>query len=77
MIRFIDLGTQICHPDDDDPIPEFAFYDTVTDRFLEIEGTQTWASWNDFEDDYDEYVNYKFYPLERFKSLVHDKYKDG
>jgi hypothetical protein len=39
MIRFIDLDDQITEGDN-----EFAFYDTVTDRFVEIFGSVTWPT---------------------------------
>lgn len=45
MIRFIDLKGQI----DDDPT--FAFFDTVTDRFVDLNGEQTWDSVSDFKAD--------------------------
>lgn len=45
MIRFINLTGQIC-PDDD---LEFAWYNTITDRFFEIEDCQTWHSWKEFQ----------------------------
>ena len=47
MIRFIDLGDQILEGE-----PEFAWYTTITDTFIEIGGNQTWYSWKDFEEDF-------------------------
>lgn len=46
MIRFIDLKGQI----DDDP--RFAFYDTITDMFVNLDGDQTWDCVNDFRKDF-------------------------
>ena len=50
MICFIDLGNQI------DPMLEgtkhFAWFDTVTDSFEEYDGEQTWESWEDFKEAY-------------------------
>lgn len=58
MIRFIDLGRQIFAlytPEEEaecadlDLPRSFAFFDTITNLFLEIDGEQTWTSWEDFE----------------------------
>ena len=46
MIRFIDLGDQIL-----EGMREFAWFDTVVDRFIEFNGTHVWDSWEDFESD--------------------------
>ncbi len=65
MIRFIDLKEQIT----DDF--EFAWYDTILDRFLEFSGSQTWDSWNEFERDFGPTEN-----IQRFKNLFpKDKFK--
>jgi hypothetical protein len=52
MIKFINLGSQI-YPNDPET-NSFAFYDTLTDRFLTYGGVQAWDSWEDFEDDFEE-----------------------
>ena len=53
MIRFIDLTNQILTPcDDDDKNYEFAFYNTVNDRFIDLCGNQTWHTVKDFLDDF-------------------------
>ena len=44
MIRFIDLRGQITA----DREPHFAFFDTVRDRFLDINSEQDWHSIEDF-----------------------------
>lgn len=39
MIRFIDLGKQIALDSDDDDYPrQFAFFDTIYDQFVKING---------------------------------------
>ena len=45
MLRFIDLTGQITSGF------EFAWYDTVTDKFVAFNGIQTWDCWEDFEED--------------------------
>lgn len=44
MIRFIDLRTQGTGG-------RFAFWDTVTDRFVELSGSQVWETLGEFLDD--------------------------
>lgn len=48
MIRFVDLGTQLCEMDEEH---RFAFYNTISDHFEMFSGSQTWESWADFEQD--------------------------
>jgi hypothetical protein len=51
MIRFINLTGQIsgmCLPKENQT-PCIAYYDTVIDRFLEVDGEQTFSSLEDFE----------------------------
>ena len=65
MIRFIDLGDQItcdgCH--------QFAFFDTIRDKFIEFDDYCTWSSWEEFEECYD-YDDTSFpNNLERFRRL--------
>jgi len=47
MIRFINLTNQIT-----EDTKEFAFYNTVTDKFIEFSENQTWQSIDDFIQDY-------------------------
>ena len=47
MIRFVYIGDQIVEGGTD-----FAWFDTVRDRFVEFNGTHAWDSWSDFVDDY-------------------------
>ena len=44
MIRFVDLGEQICEGK-----REFAFFNTVPDSFIELDGVQTFCCQYDFE----------------------------
>lgn len=71
MIRFIDLGKQI-GGEDEEWLREFAFFNTVSCRFIEYDGSQTWNCWTDFERDWKNPNSTKDYSLERFKSLVPD-----
>jgi len=67
MLRFIDLTGQIT-----EDVFEFAWYDTVTDKFLDFEGFQAWRSWDDFVLDWDPDKHPQF-PLERFEALFPKK----
>jgi len=75
MIRFIEIGDQIrCEVvlEDDVPAKEFAWFDTRTERFIDIDGTQTWLCWADFEQDYNDAVASGHPPygeLQRYKRL--------
>lgn len=64
MLRFINLTGQITEGDH-----EFAWYDTIIDKFLEFNGIQTWSTWEDFEQDYDGD------DIKRFKGLFGGIYK--
>ena len=46
MIHFIDLGEQILEGE-----RKFAFYNTVSDMFLNYNGNQVWNKWVDFQTD--------------------------
>lgn len=48
----------------------FAWFDTVTEKFLEYCGTQVWETWNEFEQDWIEDVSHTP-PIERFKTLFY------
>lgn len=64
MIRFVDLNDQIV-----EGVHEFAFYDTVTDTFVDFDGSQTFDSIKSFE---------SYCPKEkqeRFLKLISQKYK--
>lgn len=65
MIRFIDLRAQSTGH-------RFAFWDTVTDRFVEFSGSQAWETLDEFRGDYatsrgDEKSRYP--ELSRFEQL--------
>lgn len=44
MIRFIDLREQNIGA-------KFAFFDTITNRFITYDGNAAWDDWPDFNDD--------------------------
>jgi hypothetical protein len=50
MIRFVDIGHQIIF--DPESPRHFAFFDTVTDKFLTFAGEQVFDSWRDFEESF-------------------------
>ena len=71
MIRFIDLGDQIL-----EGTKEFAWWNTITDSFMEFCGVQAWESWEEFERDFrheDKRVYIvgepDLYSISRFKGL--------
>ena len=66
MIRFIDLGDQITL----DGTKEFAWFDTITERFIEFNGTHVWDSWEYFESDAEGDED-----MDRFKRLFQWKKK--
>lgn len=71
MIRFIDLRGQIDEVEDT-PV-HFAFFDTVSDRFVEMNATQEWSSRALFVGDYRaEYPdgNPQSRSIERFLGLM-------
>ena len=61
MIRFIDIGGQINEGDHD-----FAWFNTIIDRFHEYNGTHVWSSWEEFVADH---KGSDDYPLERYEAL--------
>ena len=69
MIRFIRIDDQITQ---DGKGTDFSFYNTVTDRFIELDGYQVWSSWEEFVKDYEDSEE-KPYPLERFEGLFSRK----
>lgn len=49
MIRFVDLGRQLSAFEDDPNWPrQFAFYDTISDQFLIVNGGSAFDSWREF-----------------------------
>lgn len=77
MIRFIEIGGQI-YPYGENRFV-FAWYDTVTSRFLSFNYSQTWETWEEFEEDYKKDMKFitdssnKFNDLKRFKRLFAEK----
>ena len=72
MIRFIDLTGQIFLDDD----RYFAWFDTVTDTFVNVNGSQFWDNWAEFEHDFREDEKQVLIPnigyswsIERFSNL--------
>lgn len=59
MIRFIDISNQIT-----EETPEFSFFDTVTEKFLEFNGKQT------FEDAVDFILSFQGENIDRFLNLI-------
>lgn len=72
MLRFIDLGNQIC-----DDYKEFAWYDTVVDRFIEIYDSYTWHTWKEFESDCRkrDIMHDSMMDIVRFKRLFPDNWE--
>lgn len=69
MLRYIDLHDQIYDK------PRFAWYSTVTDDFLSVNGQTTWECWEEFEAEYLEYLKdspHIKYDLERFRHLFRE-----
>jgi hypothetical protein len=47
MIRFVDLGRQLeVDESDPDAVRSFAFYDTISDTFINFNGSETFDDWN-------------------------------
>jgi len=80
MLRFIDLTK--CDPDEFDD-NDFAFFNTVTNTFINIAEEQVWNSKQEFIDWYNECQERVFmsdsffqtFPLNRFLSLIPDDHK--
>ena len=76
MIRFINLTGQIFIDDE----PHFAWFDTITDEFMEFNDSQDWHTWDEFVDDLTEYLKRAYVSkkvateiLERFQRLYQFK----
>lgn len=51
MMRFIDLGKQIAPYEDDPEYPrQFAFYNTINDQFVVVNGGTVFDTWDEFLD---------------------------
>lgn len=51
MIRYVHIGNQIAC-DDDEPADQFAFYDTVRGKFVDLDGDQVFYGVNDLRESY-------------------------
>lgn len=73
MIRFIDLRGQIYTSEND---PCFTWFNTVTEVFMEFDGSNHFLSLDEFIQAYNADVlrNESQYPLERFLRLIPDGY---
>lgn len=69
MIRFINLTDQIIQN-----THEFAFYDTVIDKFVEFNGSQNWDCLEDFVDDFNVDGRTEFM---RYYNLMPEQLKKG
>jgi len=73
MIRFINLTGQILIDDDE---PHFAWFDTISNKFLILYGNQEWHSWEEFELDLTTYLkttSNRDKKIKRFKKLYQFK----
>ena len=77
MIRFIDLRGQIFDvlSQREEQDPQFAFYNTVSDVFVDVNGTQTWDSFESFEEDcrYDINKNGADWDIDRYRGLCPER----
>lgn len=70
MIRFIDIGTQIGPAWPGEWLREFAFFDTIVDRFITMgDGGQVWDSWEEFERSWEVTDRHARHSLMRYKGL--------
>jgi len=53
MIRYVDIGDQIMEDSS-----QFAWWNTIRDKFLEFDGNQVWDTWCEFEVDFWHEYNY-------------------
>lgn len=71
MLRFIDLGNQI-----NEDSKAFAFYNTVTDHFVDIGPNHVWESQAGFISDYRFYEE-NIRHLARFLSVIPEEWKNA
>jgi len=76
MIRFINLTGQIYVVPPDDSDPHFAWFDTITDGFMEFNDSQEWHTWNDFVDDLTIYLKEHHKNSPPVDNVFHEKRKD-
>lgn len=65
MIRLINISKEDLCTDND----HFAWWDTVTGRFLEFCDEQLWKTWNNFERDLAQSRSNRIYDIDRFRKL--------
>jgi hypothetical protein len=77
MLRFVDLGDQILEGE-----REFAWWDTINDRFLYFDPSMSWRSWEEFEQDWrdargmDTLTRARGWPdIERFRRLFPEDWR--
>ena len=70
MIRFIEVGGQICEGDN-----SFSFYDTVKDEYIGWVNCYTWEWFDEFLTDY--CSNICEFPIERFEAITPSRYFKG
>ena len=69
MIRFVNVTGQIyLDLEEGDSGVEFAYYDTVRDKFIRVCESEVWDSWDEFRKDYD--ADPQPWPLTRFEGLT-------
>jgi len=64
MIRFVDLGDQICEEK-----REFAFFNTVPDLFVNLDQQEVFCCWHNFEGGW-KFVNNPPHEIDRYKRLL-------
>ena len=72
MIRLVNLGDQISC----DERKQFAWFDTISDKFLTFSETQAWFRWKDFVQDFEDDEDYAINQitsrnLRRFEQLFY------
>ena len=73
MVRFINIGDQITL---DEPDKQFAWFNTIVDRFMDFGGDVVWDTWDNFVESYNVVNPWgPKYPLERFEGLFRRKWR--
>jgi len=71
MIRFIKIGDQICEDEN-----HFAYWNTITDKFLYFDGDCVFDSWEEFMHYYEHDDDPEKYGLERLMGVTPDEFID-
>ena len=69
MIRFIKIGDQICEDEN-----HFAYWNTITDKFLYFDGDCVFDSWEEFMHYYEHDNDPEKYGLERLMGVTPDEF---